>query len=166
HHLVLPNRWKTLESHQTSQRHKIPPPVNLNSLPWNRPLRRSLPTARYLNVHLLRLHSNVLKEIQGMPRDPLHRLLIVNLLSGAAIGVLFVIGLLSTDAYGLRTLISRDPDGLVALIALLSGCIITASSAVAGSAIMLNRKSRDDDDDRGGGPGIEDLVPIKVRSRR
>jgi hypothetical protein len=101
-----------------------------------------------------------------MSRDPLHRLLTVNLLSGAAIGVLFVIGLLWTDAYGLRTLISRDPEGLVALIALLSGCIITASSVVAGSAIMLNRKSRDDDDDRGNGPGIEDLVPIKVRSRR
>ncbi len=101
-----------------------------------------------------------------MPRDPLHRLLIVNLLSGAAIGVLFVIGLLWTDAYGLHTLISRDPDGLVALFALLSGCVITASSVVAGSAIMMNRKSRDDDDDRGGGPGIEDLVPIKVRSRR
>ena len=101
-----------------------------------------------------------------MPRDPLHRLLVVNLLSGAAIGVLFVIGLLWMDAYGLRALISRDPEGLVALIALLSGSIITASSVVAGSAIMLNRKSRDDDDDRGGGPGVEDLVPIKIRARR
>lgn len=101
-----------------------------------------------------------------MPRDPLHRLLVVNLLSGAAIGVIFVIGLLWSDVYGLRTLISRDPEGLVALCALLAGCIITASSVVAGSAIMMNRKSRDDDDDRGGGPGIHELVPIKVRSRR
>ncbi len=101
-----------------------------------------------------------------MPRDPLHRLLVINLLSGAAIGLVFVAGLLWTDAYGLRSLIMRDQDGLVALFALCAGCIITASSVVAGSAIMMNSKSRDDDDDRGGGPGIRELVPIRIKSRR
>lgn len=101
-----------------------------------------------------------------MPRDPLHRLLVINLLSGAAIGLVFVAGLLWTDAYGLRGLIMQDREGIVALVALCVGCVITASSMVAGSAIMMNRKSRDDDDDCGGGPGIRELVPIKVRAKR
>jgi hypothetical protein len=101
-----------------------------------------------------------------MPRDPLHRLLVINLLSGAAIGLVFVAGLLWTDAYGLRGLIMRDSEGIVALIVLCAGCIITASSVVAGSAIMMSRKSRDDDDDRGGGPGVRELVPIRVKAKR
>jgi heme/copper-type cytochrome/quinol oxidase subunit 2 len=101
-----------------------------------------------------------------MPRDPLHRLLVINLLSGAAIGLVFVAGLLWTDAYGLRNLIVRDSEGIVALIALCAGCMVIASSVVAGSALMMNRKSRDDDDDRGGGPGVRELVPIKIKARR
>lgn len=101
-----------------------------------------------------------------MPRDPLHRLLVINILSGAGIGLVFVAGLLWTDAYGLRGLIMRDRDGIVALLALCAACMITSSSVVAGSAIMMNRKSRDDDDDRGGGPGVRELLPIKVKARR
>jgi heme/copper-type cytochrome/quinol oxidase subunit 4 len=103
-------------------------------------------------------------EAFDLSRDPLHRLLVVNLLSGALIGVLFVTGLLWTDAYGLRTLMMRDSDGMIALLALCAGCIITSASVVAGSAIMMNRKS-DDDDDHRGGPGIHELVPVKVRAR-
>lgn len=101
-----------------------------------------------------------------MPRDPLHRLLVVNLISGAAIGLVFVAGLLWADAFGLRALILRDSGGMVALLALCAVCIITASSVVAGSAIMMSRKSRDDDDDRGGGPGVRELVPIRIKARR
>ena len=103
-------------------------------------------------------------EAIDLSRDPLHRLLVVNLLSGALIGVLFVTGLLWTDAYDLRTLMMRDSDGMIALLALCAGCIITSASVVAGSAIMMNRNS-DDDDDHRGGPGIHELVPVKVRSR-
>jgi hypothetical protein len=73
-------------------------------------------------------------------------------------------GLLWTDAYDLRTLMMRDSDGMIALLALCAGCIITSASVVAGSAIMMNRNS-DDDDDHRGGPGIHELVPVKVRSR-
>ena len=88
----------------------------------------------------------------------------MNLLSGALIGVLFVVGLLWTDAYGLRSLMMRDSEGMIALLALCGGCIITSASVVAGSAIMMNRKS-DDDDDHRGGSGIRELVPVKVRAR-
>jgi hypothetical protein len=101
-----------------------------------------------------------------LPRDPLHRLLVVNLLSGALIGLMFVVGLLWLDAYGLRTLMLRDSEGLVALLALCGGSVITSASVVAGSAIMMNRKSRDDDDDRGGGPGVHELTPARVRASR
>jgi hypothetical protein len=103
-------------------------------------------------------------EAFDLSRDPLHRLLVVNLLSGALIGVLFVAGLLWTDAYGLRSLMLRDSEGIVALLALTVGSVITSASVVAGSAIMMNRKS-DDDDDHRGGPGIHELVPVKSRAR-
>lgn len=101
-----------------------------------------------------------------MPRDPLLRLILVNTLSGAVIGVIFVAGLLWADAYGLRGLLLRDSDGLLALILLCGGCIVTGASVVTGTAIMMNRS--DDDDDRGGGPGIHELKPVRVpvRARR
>lgn len=99
-----------------------------------------------------------------MPRDPLHRLILINVLSGAAIGVIFVLGLLWADAYGLRGLMLRDSDGFLALLLLCGGCIVTGASVVTGTAIMMNRS--DDDDDRGGGPGVHELRPVRVRARR
>ena len=98
-----------------------------------------------------------------MPRDPLHRLIFVNALSGATIGLIFVAGLLWADAYSLRNLLLRDNDGLLALILLCGGCVITGAGVVAGTAIMMNR-GPDDDDDRGGGPGILELKPVRVRA--
>ncbi len=100
-----------------------------------------------------------------MSHEPLRKLLLVNMLGGAAIGILFVIGLLWVNAYGLRDLMLRDADGLLAFLMLCGGFVVTAASVVAGSAIMLNRGNSDDDDDRGG-PGIRELVPIRVRARR
>ncbi len=99
-----------------------------------------------------------------MTRDPLNRLLLINLLSGALIGLIFVGGLLAVDAYGLRGLMMRDADGLLAFVLLCGGFIVTAASVVAGSAVMMHKGGAGDDDDdhHGGGRRLE---PVKVRVR-
>ncbi len=100
-----------------------------------------------------------------MPRDPLHRLLVVNLISGASIGVIFVSGLLWVDAFGLRAMLTHDVEGLVALAILCGGFVLLIASVVAGTAVMMDHNPGDDDDDRGG-PGIRELIPIRVKARR
>jgi hypothetical protein len=69
-------------------------------------------------------------------RQPLFRLLAINLALGMAAAVLMLGGLLALNPHGLRGLIFSDRSPGVALGLLLFGLIITFGSVVMGSAIM------------------------------
>jgi hypothetical protein len=69
-------------------------------------------------------------------RQPLFRLLAVNLALGVATTVLTLAGLLVLNPHGLRDLIVAHGSPEVALGLLLFGLIITFGSVVMGSAIM------------------------------
>jgi hypothetical protein len=81
-------------------------------------------------------------------REPLWRLLAINLAIGTAVTALFVAGLYAFDLYGLRELIAADRAPLVALGLLFFGCLITFGSVAMGSAIMAIGGN---DDGRDGG---------------
>jgi hypothetical protein len=72
----------------------------------------------------------------GFLRQPLFRLLAVNLALGTATAVLMLGGLLALNPHGLRDLIFADRSPGLALGLLLFGLFITFGSVVMGSAIM------------------------------
>jgi len=84
-------------------------------------------------------------------RQPLIRLLAVNLAAGMAVALLLLGGLLALNFGGLRELIRGD--GAAAAILLGFGFIVTFGSAAMGSAVMMLGRERK----RGGG---------KARARR
>jgi hypothetical protein len=67
-------------------------------------------------------------------RQPLVRLLAVNLMAGASVALLMLAGLLALNPGNLRTLLFAD--GGTALALLLFGLVVTFGSAAMGSAIM------------------------------
>ena len=69
-------------------------------------------------------------------RQPLFRLLAVNLALGTATATLMLGGLLALNPHGMRDLIFADRSPGVALGLLLFGLVITFGSVVMGSAIM------------------------------
>jgi hypothetical protein len=69
-------------------------------------------------------------------RQPLFRLLAVNLAFGLLIAVLAVAGLLALDAHRLRSLVLGDQSPVIAIGLLLFGFAVTLGSWVMGSAIM------------------------------
>ncbi len=69
-------------------------------------------------------------------RQPLLRLLAVNLTAGIAIAVLMLGGLMALNPGNLRDLILADRDSIVTLGLLLFGLLITFGSAAMGTAIM------------------------------
>lgn len=79
-------------------------------------------------------------------RDPLFRLLAINLAIGAGVAVLLLGGLLALNLYGLRDLIVADRSPGTAVGLLLFGLLITFGSVAMGSAIMAIGH-----DDRGDG---------------
>ncbi len=100
-----------------------------------------------------------------MPADKLHRTLLINALSGALLGLIVVSLLLLFDIAGLRRLAIQDDAGLVPVLLLCGGFVITCSSLLMGTAIMtMHRDDRDDDDHRGGGGRLE-LARVRVRAR-
>jgi hypothetical protein len=69
-------------------------------------------------------------------RQPLIRLLAVNLAGGVAVAVLMLLGLLALNPGNLRGLILADRSPATALALLLFGFLITFGSAAMGTAIM------------------------------
>jgi membrane associated rhomboid family serine protease len=86
-------------------------------------------------------------EPMNLFRQPLLRLLAVNLAIGASVALLMVGGLVWLNPSGLRDLILADRSPATALGLLLFGFVITFGSAAMGSAIMTLVRS----DGRGGG---------------
>jgi hypothetical protein len=77
-------------------------------------------------------------------RQPLIRLLAINLLAGASVAVLMLGGLMALNPANLRGLILADRTPGAALALLLFGFLITFGSAAMGTAIMmLGARDRD-----------------------
>ena len=101
-------------------------------------------------------------------RQPLIRLLAVNLAAGIAIAMLMLGGLLALNPGNLRGLILADRDSIAALGLLAFGLLITFGSAALGTAIMaLGHK------EPGGGPrgrrahlGLHAEAHAKLPARR
>jgi hypothetical protein len=74
-------------------------------------------------------------------RQPLFRLLAVNLAIGASVALLMVGGLVALNPAGLRDLVLADRSPATALGLLLFGFVITFGSAAMGSAIMTLARS-------------------------
>lgn len=97
------------------------------------------------------------------PSEPFFALLRFHAIAGAVLGVVFVAGVLAFDLAHIRTLAFASEDGVLAVVMLTIGSIITFSSVVMGSAIMT---LTDKDDPPKGGhrqSRVETLVPVPVR---
>jgi len=69
-------------------------------------------------------------------RQPLFRILLINLGAGVAAAVLMLAGLLALNPQGLRDLIFADRAPVTALLLLLFGLVVTLGSTAMGTAIM------------------------------
>lgn len=98
-----------------------------------------------------------------LPRHPLFRLLVINGLGGAALGLLFVAGVLALDVAGIRSLLASTGEWVIGLSLLSIGSITTFASVAMGGAIMLLPRDPDDHDSgrREGEP-----VPVAVVAKR
>lgn len=83
-------------------------------------------------------------------RQPLLRLLAINLAIGVCVASLMLAGLLALNPGGLRTLILADHTPGAAFGLLLFGFLITFGSAAMGSAIMALGRKPPPDEPRGG----------------
>ncbi len=75
-----------------------------------------------------------MKRAPPLMRQPLLRLLAINLVAGASVAVLMLAGLLTLDPLKLRELMFAD--GATAPALLLFGLVVTFGSTAMGTAIM------------------------------
>ena len=94
-------------------------------------------------------------------RQPLIRLLAVNLAAGIGVALLMFGGLMALNPGNLRGLLLADRFGYAALGLLLFGLIVTFGSVAMGSAVMALGKERKHD----GGGGRREAVPVKAAAR-
>jgi len=87
-------------------------------------------------------------------REPLFRLLAINLAIGVSVAVLLLGGLLALNPQGLRDLIVADRSPLTALGLLLFGFVVTFGSVAMGTAIMAVGRG----DGHGGTPTTNPLL--------
>ncbi|HEY6024837.1 MAG TPA: hypothetical protein VIV34_11770 [Pseudolabrys sp.] len=93
-------------------------------------------------------------------RQPLLRLLAINLGIGVAMAALMLGGLLALNPHHLRDLIFADQAGGAAFGLLLFGFVVTFGSTAMGSAVMmLNPRSAEDHD----GTGERRLAPARAQ---
>jgi len=76
------------------------------------------------------------RALQEFFREPLFRLLAINLAIGVSVAVLLLCGLLALNPHRLRDLIMADRSPFTALALLLFGFIVTFGSVAMGTAIM------------------------------
>lgn len=96
--------------------------------------------------------------------DPLIRMVIVNWILGAFMGVAFAAVLLAADVAGMGSLMLGANLSLPALALLFGGFAITFGGVIAATAVMLTNE--DDDEDGGHGFHLEPVrvrVPVRVR---
>jgi hypothetical protein len=85
-------------------------------------------------------------------RQPLLRLLAINLAIGVSMAVLMLGGLLALNPLNLRHLIFADRDAVAAVGLLLFGFLITFGSAAMGTAVMALGTPRERPKGGGGKP--------------
>ena len=96
-------------------------------------------------------------------RDPIHAMLLGNLVWGIGLGLAFAGGVYLLNLGNIRTLVNNSPDGLLAMALLSMGAVITFASVVMGGAVMMLPRS-DDKPPRGGkGVVLRVLVPLRVK---
>ena len=95
----------------------------------------------------------------GLLREPLFRLLAINLAIGVTVAALMLGGLLALNPHGLRDLIVADRSPLTALGLLLFGFVVTFGSVAMGSAIMAIGRA-----DGCSGEPKPDPLPVHVRA--
>jgi len=101
--------------------------------------------------------------VRLIPRDPLYRLLLVNLAAGVAAALILMGGLLLLNPANLRGLILSDASPGTALALLLFGFVITFGSAAMGTAIMtIGRRRRPPS---GGKPAGSDPLAVRATVR-
>ncbi len=99
-----------------------------------------------------------------MPRDPLHRLLAVNALLGALMGLAFVAALFWLNIAGLGRLLGNDSHPALAAGVVALGFVVTFASVMMATAVMMQSGNNDSGDDDGHRPRLEPaLVPVRVR---
>ncbi len=76
------------------------------------------------------------RALQSFFREPLFRLLAINLAIGIVVAVLLLAGLLFLNPHGLRDLILADRAPITAVLLLLFGFVVTFGSVAMGTAIM------------------------------
>lgn len=100
------------------------------------------------------------------PHDPIHRLLAINGLGGAAIGIAFAAGIYFFDVGQMQRLVANDSGGVIALVLMTAGFVITCASLAMGSAIMLMPRDDDQDPPPPGGGLKQHAQPALARVRR
>ncbi len=95
-------------------------------------------------------------------RDPLVRIIIVNWIVGACLGVAFAAVILAADVGGMHSLMLGHNISVPALALLFGGFAITFGGVVAATAIML---IREDDDNDGGRSSRLQPVPVRASAR-
>ncbi len=85
---------------------------------------------------------------KSLLREPLFRLLAINLAIGVTVAALMLGGLLALNPHGLRDLIVADRSPLTALGLMLLGFVVTFGSVAMGTAIMAIGRG----ESRGGKP--------------
>lgn len=80
-------------------------------------------------------HKRQEKGVKGLWKNPLIRLLAINWLIGFAATVLICVGLLLTNAVGLRDLIMDSENPIIPLALLFFGLLITLCSVAMGIAV-------------------------------
>ena len=106
-----------------------------------------------------------MRTAQNLLREPLLRLLAMNLAIGVSAAVLLLCGLLLLNPQGLRDLIVSDRSPLMALSLLLFGFVVTFGSVAMGTAVMALGRT-----DSGGGvpkpvplPASAPVTPLLLR---
>jgi len=94
-------------------------------------------------------------------REPLFRLLAINLAIGVTAAALMLGGLLALNLHGLRDLVMADRSPLTALGLLLFGLVVTFGSVAMGTAIMAIGRG----ESRGGRhvPEVASLIRVTER---
>ena len=97
-------------------------------------------------------------------RQPLLRLLAINLAIGVGAALLMLGGLMAINPHNLRDLILSDRSGGATIVLLLFGLAVTFGSVAMGTAIMALGKSKDDA--QGGLKASTAPVPALAMARR
>lgn len=94
--------------------------------------------------------------------DPLIRMIVLNWVVGALMGVAFAGVLFAGDVAGMRTLIMATNTSAPALALLFGGFAITFGGVIAATAVMLMKE----DDDGDGGRGYQmEPAPVRVSAK-